>query len=651
MVLFALSLPVILLFVSFVVDTANWWEHNRHLQMQADAAALAGASRVSVPCGSAVNAAVREEIEKYAGIGGSTYNAQIGGTPPERLHMAVNSKTYPLQASPVDETVVEGEDYCASGMVDVKLTESDVPWFFGIAPSLGIDGAEFINAHARAQIVKVESLDGALPIGVPDVDPKRGKVQFINEDDPAKPVIGEAEMVRIGAFNGLAKWEVPAADAVQLAVDGSIKNIGVRVVMSGSKTSVTCGDPLVECYDAGSANGVLKLRTTPVQQGSGPTLNSVGLRPSNCADAYFTYSSTPCLTGLSADLDFGDPAPVANLGAKVSVVVNNATNKPYNATYANGRWELPATDLFPVGSAVGSVDNIDLKWEQTQGTRGGADCTTGKSNPDACSGTFEDVQRTFAGTDARSGPLRIVKVYDNGLPLGDSSLQNGQHSLTVEVGLIGALQDATSKDSPIVGLRVLGGGSQNQTLDCDENKQLSEELATGCSDGYMINQGTACPPKNDLRASPQPWPCVPVGTGGKLGDFSRGLNMRILGSEQPATCTAPNRWHDDYPLFDPSDPRIVQLFLTPYGAFSGQGTAQTVPVTNFATFYVTGWTTVGGASNPCADAGDETDGGNDAGWIYGRFIKYIQSLPGGAGGGTEACDFDSFGACTMVLTE
>src|SRR5687768_17345789 len=85
LVIFAATLPLILLFCSFVVDTANWWEHKRHLQMQADAAALAGASRVSIPCDSA---AVQAEILRYAGIGGSEFNAQIGGTPPERLHMA-----------------------------------------------------------------------------------------------------------------------------------------------------------------------------------------------------------------------------------------------------------------------------------------------------------------------------------------------------------------------------------------------------------------------------------------------------------------------------------------------------------------------------------------------------------------------------------
>jgi hypothetical protein len=88
--------------------------------------------------------------------------------------------------------------------------------------------------------------------------------------------------------------------------------------------------------------------------------------------------------------------------------------------------------------------------------------------------------------------------------------------------------------------------------------------------------------------------------------------------------------------------------LTPYGAFAGQGDTS-VPVTNFATFYVTGWIGNGGFNNPCTGNGDEVTGAGEPGFIYGRFIKYIQTLP--SGGGTEKCDFESFGACTAVLTD
>ena len=45
----ALWLPVLILFASFVIDVGNWFEHQRHLQLQADAGALAAASDLQLP--------------------------------------------------------------------------------------------------------------------------------------------------------------------------------------------------------------------------------------------------------------------------------------------------------------------------------------------------------------------------------------------------------------------------------------------------------------------------------------------------------------------------------------------------------------------------------------------------------------------------
>jgi hypothetical protein len=40
---------------------------------------------------------------------------------------------------------------------------------------------------------------------------------------------------------------------------------------------------------------------------------------------------------------------------------------------------------------------------------------------------------------------------------------------------------------------------------------------------------------------------------------------------------------------------------------------------------------------------------NDAGYIVGHFIKYIQTLNPGSGG-SAACDINAFGTCIAVLT-
>ena len=104
-----------------------------------------------------------------------------------------------------------------------------------------------------------------------------------------------------------------------------------------------------------------------------------------------------------------------------------------------------------------------------------------------------------------------------------------------------------------------------------------------------------------------------------------------------------------FPNLRVGDPRIIHVFLTPFGSFSGSGST-TVPVINFATFYLTGWTGQGsGFNNPCQGNGDDPVPNNDPGTIVGHFIKYIDALNTG-GGGTDLCDFNAFGNCVSVLT-
>jgi hypothetical protein len=196
----------------------------------------------------------------------------------------------------------------------------------------------------------------------------------------------------------------------------------------------------------------------------------------------------------------------------------------------------------------------------------------------------------------------------------------------------------------------LVGGSQNQSLDCDPAiSQFKDELAAGCAPTYAKNTGSPCPGgASALWATPQPWPCVAIQTGSATNQVPAGMNKRILGDEKPTACTAPNNW-SSFPDLDRNDPRLINVFLTPYGSFSGSGST-TVPVTSFGAFYVTGWTASGGGfANPCQGQGDDPVPNNDAGYIVGHFIKYVQALNNG-NGGSEPCDFNEFGLCVAVLT-
>jgi Flp pilus assembly protein TadG len=634
LVMVVLWLPVLVLMASLVVDVANWFVHKRHLQMQADSAALAAAADWAQP--GCDDAAIDARAREY---GGFTYNAQIGGTSPDNVQLLLNSETYYNQSTPVD-TTVNTDPPCQAAMVDVKLTETDLPWYFRVAQ------VPFINAHARVSIVQANTLSGALPIGVPDARPEKAKVIFV--DEGTGEVLGERELTRSGGSGGFGLWD-NAAEPLPVNIDRA--RIGVRVALSGG-SSLNCGAPLVNCYDAGSGNGLLFIRgwqSGSVAVTETPQARDVRLLPGTCTGAYFSSASAQCFAGVEAEIDFGTSDPLAVVGAKVTADIGG--NKSYTLTYdpTSARWRSLAE--IPVAALAGPVD-VNLTWEKTIGTSNGTTCTSAGNNP--CKGTFPAVQRIFSASEQRAGPVVEARVFEATSPgIDANSLEmcasGCTRDLVVELKLVGSLEDAQSVNDPPVALRVIGG-SQNQSLDCDPDKSnLKTEIATGCGPTYTKNGGTACPAGNsELWGTAQPWPCVGIQTGGAVNQSAAGMNLRILGDEQPAGCTSPNDW-SSFPDLDPEDPRIVQVFLTPFGSFSGSGNA-TFPVTGFATFYVTGWSAQGGGfANPCEAFGDDPVPGGQGGYIMGHFIKYISTLTPGTG--TQPCNPAVFGTCVMTMTE
>jgi Putative Flp pilus-assembly TadE/G-like len=647
LVMVALLLPVLILFVSFVVDVGNWFEHKRHLQLQADAGALAGGGSFYLPCSDSV---VEAEARKYAGDPTQVerYNKQVPHTQDANVHVLINSADF-WNNGGVDYS--DGGPPCAAKMVDVKITESNLPFFFG----LGANFVPAINAHARVEIQALNTAGGALPVGVPDVNPTSARAWFVNEI--TGEVLASTPLTNGAPVSGLSVWD-NSASPVSVPINGA--HIGVRVAFSGG-TSTTCGDPLVECYDltapdTESGPGIVYARGWS-SAGSGaqpnpPLARSVTLFPGTCTDPYFSSASAACSIGVRAEVDFGgDPALV---GAKLEATVGGTT-LPLTYITATGLWESTGANFFTVNPGAGPLP-VRLDWEETIGTVGAETCKTTGGNK--CDGTFGTVQRAFSATEARSGPIKLAQIWESGSFWANSFEQGTTHDLVVKVGIVANLANAQSVSDPIVALRVIGG-SQNQSLDCDngpEREKLKDELALGCRPQYTKNTGTACPnDTNTLWGSPQPWPCVALQTGSATNQVPAGLNMRVLGSEKPSVCPPLGEpGHNNWSMFEdpglpPGDPRIVQVFLTPFGSFDGSGNT-TVPVTSFATFYVTGWTAQGGGfANPCQGNGDDPVPGNDAGYIVGHFIKYVFALNSGGGSG-ELCDFTSFGSCVAVLT-
>jgi Putative Flp pilus-assembly TadE/G-like len=654
LVMAALWMPVLLIFLTFVVDVANWFVHKRHLQMQADSGVFAGAQQVGFSCD---DAAVADAATRYSG---TQWNAQVGGTPDARVFRRLNSKTFHAQAgTPKPETpddTVEAPP-CEAAMIDLKLTETDLPWFFPPAGSLIEHVVPFVNAQARVSFFRLDSLEGALPVGVPDVNPQAARAYFVNEKTGA--VLGSTPLTKVGTSNGLAVWDNVDAP-LPVTFDSADADVGVAIALGGA-ASTTCGEPLVECFDAGApklasglpSTGIVRMRGWSAA-GSGaqpgdPVLRDVTLLAGTCPDPYFSALEAACSYGVRARVDFGTGDPIAGVGATLTARAGG-TAYPLAYDAVSGYWS--ADSAIPLAASSGPQD-VTLEWAETKGTWNGQSCTT--SNGNKCKGSFGVVQRAFSATAPRSGPIRVAQVSENGIGGANSfercsAVQTScTHDLVVRIGIKGSLANASAVDDPIVALRVAGGtGSQTQALDCDNAKDLTAELATGCTPGYRRNTGTACPPANVHWGSPQPYPCVAVTTGQRPNQVAEGLNTRILGSAKPTACTSPNRW-SEFPDLDPGDPRMIQVFLTPYGAFSGNGTDQTIPVTDFATFYVTGWTSSGqGFANPCQGNGDDPVPDNDPGYIVGHFVKYIQSLNPGTG--STPCDMDAFGSCMAELT-
>ena len=277
----------------------------------------------------------------------------------------------------------------------------------------------------------------------------------------------------------------------------------------------------------------------------------------------------------------------------------------------------------------------------------GAACGNKTKPPFDCSGQFEGgqaVQRTFGGSTANgntlNGPIRLAQLWEGNSVWVNSAPRGSTHGVSVKIGLTQSLiQDATAANSPLVHLAVVG--NQGQKLDCDPAlPNLEDELGQGCAPEYArISPSGQCPATpNALWSTPQPWQCVAISTGNSTGQVRHGMNYRIQGDRNANRCVSPNHW-SDFPNLDQADPRIVNVFLTPYGSFNETGSA-TLPVTNFATFYISGYD-----HSPCS--GDDPAGQDE---IVGHFIKYVKTLNDGSGG-TQPCDKNDLGACVAVLTQ
>jgi hypothetical protein len=696
---FAIWLPALLIVVVLVVDVGNWFVHRRHLQTQVDAAALAGGGRYFFPCSTGINTNIEGTAREYAGphvedlTSLAKWNDQVGGTARAQMHMLINSLNY------WNEGGVEFNDVghpCQAGFLDVKGTEADLPWLIPFGGSI----VPAINARARVTILAIKSISGSMPIFVRDINPASAAAIFVSEPT----VTGAGGTTKLDAqyltksstcSSGYACWNNAAEPASVTAV----QNNGLVIALSslgrcgpgqttgclslaGSPDTI-CSQFAVECYWAASSGtvnrGLVYLRGySPYNIGIGqpPALADVQLfgiggGAATCPIGSFDYRETgSCTMQVSADV--GLPPGVLAGNVEIRMFAPGCNNQGCLMTASGGRYTALVT--VDNGESLASpAIPIEIRWEikQTGISIGALLCQTTGNNP--CNGTFGNVQRAFSASDPTAGPIQRAEVSDTGLPI--SSLAIGtSHSLVASIRLAGSV--ATDTTDPAIKLRVVDGSQS--AIDCEDNVNFRVEMTRGCRPTYTLNDRMDAPDpcdppyganQQDLFSSPQPWDCVAVGPGASVGQFTDGLFGRVFNGGQvcqggscpsptAADCASPdfigrNNWNpspNPYSWgvgtalngFPSADPRIVILFMVPFGAFRTQGRAL-YPISNFGAFYITDWGGNGPDDDPCGTNPVST------GWMAGHFIKYVASP--NVGGGNGPCDFSTTTPCVAVLTE
>jgi hypothetical protein len=691
-VIFALFAPVAILLAAFALDTGNWYLQKRQLQVRADAGALAAAQEFG-PCSTepeseAVNNRMYNAAGLYGGarsvtpppphppvtLPGTLYNVPPGGG--ANIHALINSQKYFGQASPVDSSASTSPP-CSAQMVDVKLTDTGVPWYW--RPFSGPS----INAHARVEILNETSTAGAEPFAEPLPTPNTMTATLVDESNNDAPVAGPFTLTPSGEHT---LWTTASAVPVTFnnSKTGSFP-VGLRIAMTGGGPA-TCGSPGVTCYDnSGSSPGIGVAYTRvwsnngspglPLSAPVAPQASDVSLAPAGVAPcpnspggtfSNFISSPSSCTVALSTKMAFTSTGGTVLSCSTTSLTLTagaTAVSIPCPSGGPNGTWTSAAAT---VPANAGKL-NFTLGWSVTAGNKpagseGGSGGTCTAAAP--CKSSLGVVQRAYSGAydsktvdadEKTSGPILGATVTDTS---GGEimSLQRGTtRSVNVTVNVLG-FQPSTAIPSTPIELS-FGGNQANGALACKGtgNPELEKALAEGCAEVYAT---TSAPAATACSGSPNPPVCVTENPGnGKLAkDLDPGMNKRI--NEGKAVCVNPNRWASPNTVGQvlgkvPADPRLIITIITDNGAFTNG--ASKVPVRGFAAFYVTGWAgdpCIGqpnGNSNGLAYTKDDDPGSQNTGVLLGHFVKYIDTLntkETGSGG----CERNSINRCIAVLT-
>jgi hypothetical protein len=523
-------------------------------------------------------------------------------------------------------------------MADVRTTQDGVLPFFSFSPLATVHG------WARVQLQAIKALKPAMPLAVPDVNPKHVAVTFVNNSGTALtcpgapvgtctwPLTGPTSAGTLNGWSGLATIPIPAKDQmVRMRV--SVGPANGDCTGTQSTATYTCYD-----YDA-TGTGLLAIRSYDNSAvGSTPILRSV--TPTTCMatnlpggtpyfSAYQSSAGKCDQVGLTADVAF--PSGASSKAVTYAIVQGKCPKNP-NGTMTNTTGTTWASNLttLPIGNGV---YNICLSYSYKDGGNQSGDFNGNNS-----------VQQIFSASDGSDpaqpgGPILVAQFTKQSdgspaysFPAGTNAAVSINIALTGGVHVNPKCPDPTGNNAgknytcasdPTILLRTASSsGSLNYAIDCGivpghTGGNLYQMFRYGCANSFSINQPDICP--DPTAPAPDPTSCAPVITGDKTGQVRQALNERI---QINGSC-APNNYPN---TAVPGDPRIVMLVDTDFSAYLGnQGgsTSSDVPVVNFATFYVTGWDR---ANNDCSNFNEppppNSDSKGNSANLWGHFISF-----------------------------
>jgi Putative Flp pilus-assembly TadE/G-like len=635
MVMVAVWLPILALFVSFAIDIAHFFDYSRNLQNRADAAALAAGDQYGGTCFGSPTASDMAPIGQmaqlfsgptglnsdllypYSGAGSpltafpqypwaSTYqnvpNLSNSNEPNgKNFHVFLNADNYAADGGTqlaigdycngnptldktdkecYGQTNLSGQlavDCATAPMIDVKLTQTNLPLFFpltSIAPN--------ISAHARVTLHALESASQLLPLGVGDAAyVPCVKVKFISDDGSVSPTTLQLQLNKtLTKQTGNPVWDNSpdnggAGDPVAMPTTAGHYDYMQAMLYSQDPTTGTCGGtprnsityPL-SSSGSSTTDGILDTETAPssslgtLAADAVPRIDAGGIvlsQGNGNPDQYFS-STGDYAVNVTANIAFSSNAGTINVWA---VDTNTGDMSPLTHQVGTNTWSgsLPSSGSL---SAQSGQHPICIQVSQTGGLTNNQKSTCPKvSGSPGGGGSYYSLgiqhetfaacnEATSACSNDESGPIiqaRIGNVtVSNGVPVVDWSQRvftpNTSPNLMVQLELQG-LYAATRYD-PATGtgdlcangqctvLRLDNAGNGNGAIDCGEGNgatAIESVMLSGCPTysnppvapctniGYCGNwtkstDGTCNNTANTRPAGGGPVDCVNTNNGG-----------------------------------------------------------------------------------------------------------------------------------------